>query len=228
MTAENLALRLQTLFPEGLSGLIFDCDGVLTDSCAANIKYFDTLLEAAGLPRVAPDQVEYVQMATGRQAVEYLFPPDRHAELPALVERFPYRTITFPLLQPEPGLVEMIHWLHGQGVRLGVHTNRGQGMWDLLEKFELKAFFAPVMTVQNAIPKPSPDGVFQILADWKLPPARVAFIGDSQTDVEAARGGGVTLLAYRNQALPAAACIADFEELRSALAVLPGLGAKHP
>ncbi|MEI3479782.1 MAG: HAD hydrolase-like protein [Bilophila sp.] len=78
--------------------------------------------------------------------------------MPAIAERFPYREVALPQLELEPGLAETLGWLKGRGVRLAVHTNRGNGMWDLLDRFGLRAAFDPVMTAETVAPKPSPEG----------------------------------------------------------------------
>ncbi|MEI3479783.1 MAG: hypothetical protein V8Q84_12680 [Bilophila sp.] len=69
-----LASRLAETFPEGLAGLIFDCDGVMVDSCRVNIAYYDLLLREVGRPPVSEAQAEYVQMSTAKEALEYLLP----------------------------------------------------------------------------------------------------------------------------------------------------------
>lgn len=220
----ELTSLLSRVFPNGLGGIIFDCDGVLVDSCAANVGYYNLLLAEFGMPPVADELVEYVQMSTAEQALRCLFSPEQYAQLPAIAKRIPYKTVTLPLLKLEPGLKEMLFWLHERGVRLGVHTNRGNGMWDVLEKFGLELLFSPVMTAEVVEPKPSPEGVLRTLDDWKLPPERVAFVGDSATDAAAAAGGNVPLIAYRNAALPAAVHVDAFPALHRALEMLPGVG----
>lgn len=221
---DSLSFLLKKVFPKGLAGLIFDCDGVLVDSCAANVGYYNRLLAEFGLPPVADDQVEYVKMSTADQALRFLFTPEQYVQLPAIAQRIPYKTVTLPLLTPEPGLREMLDWLHGQGVRLGVHTNRGNGMWDVLKKFGMEELFDPVMTAEVVAPKPSPEGVLRILDTWNVLPETVGFVGDSATDAAAAAGGGVPLLAYRNADLPASIHVNGFPELHRALELLPGLG----
>ena len=38
-STETWVSRLEEIFPDGLSGLIFDCDGVMVDSRDVNIGY---------------------------------------------------------------------------------------------------------------------------------------------------------------------------------------------
>ena len=44
------------LFPHGLTGIIFDCDGVMIDSRAANAIFYNKVLAALGLPPLTPEQ----------------------------------------------------------------------------------------------------------------------------------------------------------------------------
>lgn len=145
----TLASLLERTFPAGLSGLIFDCDGVMVDSRDVNIGYYNLLLREVGKPPITPEQAGYVQMSTAKEALEYIFSPEELKLLPAIAERYPYRDVALPQLELEPGLADMLHWLRERGVRLGIHTNRGSGMWDLLARFNLCEMFDPVMTGSN-------------------------------------------------------------------------------
>ena len=220
----SLASLLERTFPAGLSGLIFDCDGVMVDSRDVNIGYYNLLLREVGKPPITPEQAGYVQMSTAKEALEYIFSPEELKLLPAIAERYPYRDVALPQLELEPGLADMLHWLRERGVRLGIHTNRGSGMWDLLARFNLGEMFDPVMTAEIVPSKPDPAGVHRILETWKFGPESVGFIGDSATDAAAAQGGGVPLLAYNSPDLPAAVHVDNFAHLRSALERLPRLG----
>ena len=219
----TLASLLERTFPAGLSGLIFDCDGVMVDSRDVNIGYYNLLLREVGKPPITPEQAGYVQMSTAKEALEYIFSPEELKLLPAIADRYPYRDVALPQLELEPGLADMLHWLRERGVRLGIHTNRGSGMWDLLARFNLCEMFDPVMTAEIVPSKPDPAGVHRILETWKFGPESVGFIGDSATDAAAAQGGGVPLLAYNSPDLPAAVHVDNFAHLRSALERLPRL-----
>ena len=69
----TLASLLERTFPAGLSGLIFDCDGVMVDSRDVNIGYYNLLLREVGKPPITPEQAGYVQMSTAKEALEYIF-----------------------------------------------------------------------------------------------------------------------------------------------------------
>ena len=68
-----MASLLERTFPAGLSGLIFDCDGVMVDSRDVNIGYYNLLLREVGKPPITPEQAGYVQMSTAKEALEYIF-----------------------------------------------------------------------------------------------------------------------------------------------------------
>ena len=87
----TLASLLERTFPAGLSGLIFDCDGVMVDSRDVNIGYYNLLLREVGKPPITPEQAGYVQMSTAKEALEYIFSPEELKLLPAIAERYPYR-----------------------------------------------------------------------------------------------------------------------------------------
>ena len=224
-TAAELTALLHKNFPAGLSGLIFDCDGGMTDSRDVNVGYYSLLLRELGKPPVSEEQAAYVQMSTANEALEYLFSPEELKLLPAIADRYPYREVALPQLELEPGLADLLRWLQERGVRLGIHTNRGSGMWDVLKRFGLQGVFDPVMTAEKVPAKPDPAGVHRILETWQANPQTVGFIGDSSTDAAAARGGGVSLLAYGNPALPAVIHLDDFAEFHRALRHFPQLGA---
>ena len=44
------------LFSHGLGGVIFDCDGVMINSRAANDEFYNRVLAYFGLPPLTPEQ----------------------------------------------------------------------------------------------------------------------------------------------------------------------------
>ncbi|MFE2470258.1 HAD-IA family hydrolase [Streptomyces mirabilis] len=54
-----------------------------------------------------------------------------------------------------------------------------------------------VITRQDTQPKPAPDGLHAALSQLDVPPERAVFVGDSPTDMAAARAAGVVALGLR-------------------------------
>jgi phosphoglycolate phosphatase len=100
--------------------------------------------------------------------------------------------------QLEPGAVETLVALRGQGLALGVWTNNDRVAAEhVLRRFDLARHLDLVVTrddVQRL--KPDPDGLRVVRERW--PDAeRLVVVGDSWVDGAAAQAGGVPFVAYR-------------------------------
>ncbi len=208
---------LETVFHGAPRGLIFDCDGVVIDSKQANISYYNALRSALGLPSLLPEQEDYVQMATVQQALDSLCPRELFPLLRDAARRIDYERDILPKISHYPGLHELLDLCRSHGVRLGMDTNRKDGMDVLLENCRLHGYFDPIILASHVRrPKPFPDGALLIAEKWKLPPEALLFLGDSVTDMRAAKDAGIPFLAFRNEGLSQPS-IAHFDTLRLAL-----------
>lgn len=209
------------LFPQGLGGVIFDCDGVIIDSRAANDQYYNRILAHFGLPPMTPEQERFSFMATARQALEHILPDELHGQIDHVTsEVVVYRRDILPLLRLCEGFREMVGWLHAHGVRMAVDTNRTHiGMQTVLDIFGLPPYFNPVVAADTPgiLPKPSPQGPEHILAAWGLPPERALFVGDSSHDGRAAGGAGIPFASFGNEELAGDIVVMDYAALRAAL-----------
>jgi phosphoglycolate phosphatase-like HAD superfamily hydrolase len=66
-------------------------------------------------------------------------------------------------------------------------------------------------------PKPFPDPLFKILAQFKAAPRQSLFVGDSEVDENTARAAGVPFVAYCNPSLQADYHIDSLKDLRPLL-----------
>ena len=87
----------------------------------------------------------------------------------------------------------------------------------VLDSFNLRPYFDPVMTVADVQAKPAPDGLLRIAASWKCPPGDLVFVGDSLLDALAAEAAGACFLAYRNPRLQAREHVHSLSELEQGL-----------
>ncbi len=209
LTAQYLTER----FPRGMYGVIFDCDGVLFDSRAANIRYYNMVLGYLGLAPMSAAQEEYVHMHTVRESLLHVVPRDMHGRIPWACGQVDYMSEIAPTMEPEPGLVAFLTLLRNKGVRIAMHTNRTSNVSRVLEMFGLEDFFHPVMTVSCVAAKPDPEGVHKVLASWACDRTAVTFVGDSLLDALASHRAQVSFWAFRNEALQAERHITGFCEL---------------
>jgi HAD superfamily hydrolase (TIGR01509 family) len=189
-------------FPERLAGVIFDCDGVLIDSRAANAAYYNRIRMLAGFGPMNSEEEEYTHMHSSRESLLRIFPPDLHERLRELAGRVDYEREIMPLIRPEPDLHACLSALAARGLRLAVLTNRN-GMRMVLDTFDLRPYFDPVVTAAHVKPKPSPEGLELIAEIWGCSSRDLLFVGDSLLDALAAEAAGVCFAAYRNPKLRA-------------------------
>jgi HAD superfamily hydrolase (TIGR01509 family) len=187
-----------------LSVIIYDCDGVLVDSSAANQAFYNHILGYFGLPPLTSEQWAHVMPLTAPDALTWLFGDTpwlaAAQEFQKTVDNAPF----LPLIRAEPGLKETLARLRTQ-YHIAIATNRGKSLVPVLQHLNLTPFFeftVSSLDVQN--PKPHPECLHRVLEHFKATPAEACYIGDSDLDREVSARAGVTFGAYRNPSLKAA------------------------
>jgi phosphoglycolate phosphatase len=195
--------------------IIYDCDGVMFDSRAATLAFYDKVMAFMGRPyldRKDNEQLRFLHSFGYREVLRYFFPDDlQWNDAVRFVGTIDYREL-FPFMKMESGFRETLNILK-PGFELAVCTNRSISTESLLESFDLSHFFAFVMTaekVQN--PKPHPEPLIKILEHYRISSEEALFVGDSLVDCMAAAAACVPFVAYRNN-LPSLAHIDHHQEI---------------
>ncbi|HEX6962432.1 MAG TPA: HAD family phosphatase [Lacipirellula sp.] len=179
--------------------VIFDVDGVLTDSYAPHFQSWQRMFGEIGV-EFSDEQFRATFGRTNRDIFADLYPGqmdeeqsrrlgDRKEEL--------YRAIIRENFTPLPGAVELIDALHHAGFKLAVGSSGPPPNVALtLEKLgRASRFSAQVTGADVTIGKPNPQ-VFLIAADrLSVPPERCAVIEDAPPGIEAANRAGMTSIA---------------------------------
>jgi len=178
--------------PATARAVIFDCDGVLFDSWHANVAYYNAVRAALGLPPMDADWERRAHFLAASSVFQEMFTDDR-----ALLERARRIAQTidyepfYELMVPVPGLHEVLAQLRPSW-RLGMATNRGSTVQEVVRRFGLDAWLdAAVGVLDVSRPKPYPDVIEECLARLAVAPAAAVYIGDAESDAAAARAAGV-------------------------------------
>ncbi len=204
--------------PPRITGVIFDCDGVIINSRISNALYYNKILEAFDLPPLTEEQEAYTFMSTVTQALQYIIPQHLHDKVPEVCARaVSYERDIMPHVELNGDFYEFSQWLITHNVRCAVHTNRSNGMQLVVNKFPFLADFSPIITATDVTPKPHPAGVFAILEAWQCKADEVIFVGDSLNDQQAATGANVAFVAFGHEKLDAAVQSVTFKALQKTL-----------
>ena len=200
-----------------IKGFVFDCDGVLINSKAANVRFYNLILEELGLPRMSPAGEAFVHAHTVQKSIAHIVPESLLDKALEAKKSIPYSRV-LESIRLEPGISVCLRCLQGAGFPCAVNTNRTDTMELILDKFDLNGYFHPVVTSQDVRrPKPHPESLELILDIWKLSPDEVVFIGDSEVDEQTARAAGTLFWAYNNAGLAADRHLREHGELAAAL-----------
>ena len=151
-------------------------DGTLTIS----IHDFDGIKRILGLPLDRPI-LEALDDLPAAQAAQL------HQQLDALELDIAHRATA------QVGARELLTKLRLRGAQIGILTrNSKPNAQATLAACGLAEFFPTesILSRHCCPPKPSPDGIWQLLSGWSAPPDRSVMVGDYLFDLEAGRRAG--------------------------------------
>lgn len=195
-----------------LRAILYDLDGVLIDSARAWHRALLRGLAEDGRPPVPWD---HFQQSFG-QGVEAdrdaYFPRWTVAELEAFYARsFPSELDAIELL---PGAVELLAELRARGLRQAVVTNTPRELaLEVLARKGLAPHLDALAAAGEAPEKPAPDLVRLALARLAIPREQALYVGDSATDLAAARAAGIRMAGLGIEADLTLAALADLHAL---------------
>lgn len=180
--------------------VIFDLDGTLIDTAADLAASMNFVLQRAGREPAPPDRVRRFVGHGARAMLERGFrenggaaPIDLDPHVALFLEHYLQHIADHS--RPFPGAIETLDRLQAEGAAIAICTNKREA-WAraLFEALGLTQRFAAIIgadTVGVAKPDARP-----VIAALQLSQAeRGVFVGDSDTDIRAARAAGMPCLA---------------------------------
>jgi phosphoglycolate phosphatase len=179
--------------------IAFDLDGTLVDTAPDLVKSLNEVLGEQGLAPLGYDKARSMVGRGAKWLIEQGYAatglPLSPDSSPALVERFValYRQRIADESRPFPGVVEALEALAHAGAELVVCTNKRTDLSiALLDALELSRHFTAVIGA-DAAPAAKPDArhLLHAIDQAGGDAAHALMVGDSITDVNAARNAGV-------------------------------------
>jgi phosphoglycolate phosphatase len=212
--------------------IVFDLDGTLADTAPDLAGAMNAVLQAEGRSALPIDHVRHMVGRGARLLIDTGFKATGEAvtseRLEVLLTGFleHYRDNIDKTSKLFPGARETVKRLASAGHRLGICTNKPIALTELLlQRLGFREPFGSVRGADSAsYRKPDPRHVWDVIADLKGDRERSVFVGDSETDLKAARAAGipVILVTFGYTEIPVAELGGDmlidrFEELDGAL-----------
>jgi len=172
--------------------VIFDLDQTLIDSKDAHLAALIDALEREGYPT----KIEWVYGYTSDNIVKYNFKdiPDDILERIVLHKK---RVLSnyLKLIKVLPGAIELLKFLKKKKIQIVLVTNNThKEINEILEEIGLTGYFDDIIGKEDAEPKPSPHPVIKAIKDINFPLEEIIYIGDSDTDIEAAKAAGIPVM----------------------------------
>lgn len=183
--------------------MLIDLDGTLMDTAPEIARAANSMLATMHLPTLTTVQItSYIgdgattlikRCLTGRLDGE----PEPPLLATAQVLFFEHYAQIVTESQLYPNVVADLHAIKNTGLRMACVTNKPNCFTlPLLAKHGLLPFFQLVVsgdTLQKK--KPEPDQILYVCEQFGVSPQQVALIGDSKTDISAARSAGCKMFA---------------------------------
>ena len=175
--------------------VIFDLDGTLVDTLADIADACNHILSQEGWPTHSLHAYRRFVGGGARALVERALPSDAGLEVDRILECFRahYHAHLIVKSAPYPGIDALLHALCSQQLPLAILSNKPHTMVLEVAKHFFKT--TPFVAVQGQVPeipkKPNPTSVLSIADTMALPPAQIAYVGDSDVDIATGRAAGM-------------------------------------
>ena len=181
-----------------LEAAIFDLDGTLIDSLQDLADSMNETLAALAFPEHHLDAYRYFIGDGVHSLIARALPAEVREDAPTVqrateLYRAAYGANWHRTTAPYAGIMELLHDLRSAGVPLAVLSNKPQHFTALcVEHFFPQQPFTVVFGQRDHVPrKPDPAGAWEIAATLQLPPEKIAFIGDTSTDIRTGIAAGM-------------------------------------
>ena len=197
-----------------IKAIIFDIDGVLSNSLGANTKFFKNIMQAAGYKHPTKKDVASVFHMTRNEAVKVLSKTDSKKEIKRILQISDEIQYPIELLKMYPDVKKTVKHLSAF-YPLAVVTSRRKKTTNAYFRFSgLKKYFRAIVSYEDTKNhKPHPDPLLLATKKLKVKPKEAVYVGDQASDIKAAKAASMKVIIYRNNLRGADYLIKSFKEI---------------
>ena len=182
------------------TAVIFDMDGTLLDTLEDLGDCMNRVLERSGYPAHPVEAYKYFVGDGMRNLVKRVLPEADRKE--ATIKRLQgemvteYATHWADKTDLYPGISPLLDELVRREIRRAILSNKPHEFTTVMaDRYFSNWCFDPVFGARDGVPaKPDPAAALEACRRWELDPQDVLYVGDTNTDMQTARRGGMFAL----------------------------------
>jgi phosphoglycolate phosphatase len=182
------------------TAVIFDMDGTLLDTLEDLGDCMNRVLERAGYPTHSIEAYKYFVGDGMANLIKRVLPENQRER--SIMERLQaemvaeYGTHWADKTDLYPGIRDLLDELARRKIRRAILSNKPHEFTTVMaDRYFGNWRFDPVFGARDGIPsKPDPAAALEICQRWGLDPGEVLYAGDTNTDMQTARRGGMFAL----------------------------------
>jgi len=187
-----------------IAAVIFDIDGTLVDSFETICSVFNQGISKYHLPPISkPFLMEcFKKNLNVFETLKEIYSASLNESLIELCRQEileTYLRIEKAQVKPFPEVHAIFEKLQEMGIKIGIATGRTSSPereWDRFKSYGLDHFIDALVTSKEVEKrKPAPDAILECSSRLKVPPAHCLVIGDTESDVIAAKQAGALAIA---------------------------------
>jgi pyrophosphatase PpaX len=204
-----------------LKAVIFDVDGVLINSLEANTKFYQDLFAAAGYDKPSKSTIRRLFHLTMEGVIREILGPNNHSEITRIWRMGHDRVVGYPdkLVKTPLGMVDTVKKLGGK-FALGIVTSRVRnGVYTLPQLAAIEKYIQVTVCFEDtASHKPDPEPLQFACKKLLVEPSEAVYIGDTKTDVLAAKAAGMKVVIFSESKIPHAdICTDNFRKIAASV-----------
>ncbi|MBK19151.1 MAG: phosphoglycolate phosphatase [Rhodospirillaceae bacterium] len=226
----------ETKLTASQQAVIFDLDGTLVDTLPDLQFALNRVLEEESLQSLEREETRLMIGGGARNLIELAFNKRNVTAEKDRIDAGFERFLTYygdePTLRSNtfPGVEDALATLNESNIAMGVCTNKPQAMTEqVISGFDIAHYFGEAVIGGDVLPvrKPEAGHLLAVIERTQRRPEHTFMVGDSETDVGAARNAGIPIVvvdfgytALQPEELKADAVISHFDDLLPALSSL--------